>query len=229
MNAISLQNTLFYYEENRPTLYIKEFSVKSGERIFLHGPSGSGKTTLLGLVTGVLVAQQGTVQVLREDLGKISNHRRDMFRADRMGYIFQQFNLIPYLSVVENILLPLWMSKNRLARINSSPEQEAEYLAAQLGLKSYLNKNVLQLSVGQQQRVAVARALIGNPELIVADEPTSALDENLQQEFIDLFLSRTKDKQTTVIFVSHNKHLARHFDRSISLAELNIPNLSSQL
>lgn len=222
MEAIQFENLKFSYEADRPIIEIDQFRVSAGERVFLHGPSGSGKTTLLGLVTGVLVAESGVARVMGEDLSRQSASQRDRFRADRMGYIFQQFNLIPYLSALENILVPIWLSSERRRRIaNSSAVTEAMLLADRLGLKDVLQMSILHLSVGQQQRVAVARALIGRPDLIVADEPTSALDDDRQQEFIDLLLERTQGGETSVLFVSHNKKLENHFDRSFSLSEIN--------
>jgi len=222
MNAIAIENLSFAYDNKKAVIEIDEFRVRAGERIFLHGPSGSGKTTLLGLLTGILQASSGSVRVLDTDLSLLSARQRDRFRSHRMGYIFQQFNLIPYLSVKDNILLPVWISSERRQRIQSaSVEVEATTLADRLGLRSFFRTNVMQLSVGQQQRVAVARALIGQPDFIIADEPTSALDDDRQQEFIDLLLERTQNAKTTVLFVSHNKRLASHFDRSVSLSDLN--------
>ncbi|MDB5039174.1 MAG: putative ABC-type transport system, ATPase component, partial [Bacteriovoracaceae bacterium] len=118
-------------------------------------------------------------------------------------------------------LLPCWVSSARKARLQKSPEDDATEIAGRLGLKKLLSQNVLQLSVGQQQRVAVARALIGHPEILIADEPTSSLDEEMQKEFLKLLLDRTRESNATVIFVSHNRSLAAQFDRSVSLLEMN--------
>lgn len=222
MKAILFHDLIFSYERNRPVLSIQDLSIGQGEHVFLHGPSGSGKTTLLGLITGVLDADQGSLQILGRDFRKESSASKDRFRSDRMGYIFQQFNLIPYMNVLDNILLTAWMSQSRSAKcLPSTPEIQAKILASRLGLTDLLSRSILELSVGQQQRVAVARALLGKPDLIIADEPTSALDENRQAEFIDLLLDQTKESGATVLFVSHNQRLAAHFDRSISLPDLN--------
>ena len=217
-SAISLKAVRFSYKHERLILSIPFFEVKAGEQVFLHGPSGSGKTTFLGLLTGVLKADEGEVSILGKNLSRFSAAERDRFRAAHIGYIFQQFNLIPYLSVMENILLPCKLSGERRS---PSSEQEAVELIERLGLKRHQSDNVMRLSVGQQQRVAVARALIGGPQLLVADEPTSSLDEERQKDFLDLLLERTRDRRMTVVFVSHNRQFASAFDRSVSLSELN--------
>jgi len=222
MDAVSVQEVSFAYGTNAKVLEIASFGASRGERLFIHGPSGSGKTTFLGLLTGILSPQSGRVSILGQNISELSPRQKDGFRSQHIGYIFQQFNLIPYLSVIDNILLPLWMNKNRMKKIQSKkPAEEAEALAERLGLIECIKKNVLELSVGQQQRVAVARALIGQPDLIIADEPTSALDEDRQKEFIDLLLEKTESRKSTILFVSHNQRLAAHFDRSISLGEMN--------
>lgn len=229
MNAIEIEELVFGYNDHQSILNIPKLTIQKGESIFLFGPSGCGKTTLLGLLTGILIAKAGTLKVLDSEPSKMSAHRRDRFRADQMGYIFQQFNLIPYLNVIENICLPLWMSQTKKSRVQKEDRDEAKDLASRLGLKESFNQNVSKLSIGQQQRVAVARALIGSPELVVADEPTSALDDDRQMEFIDLLLEKTRDKKATVVFASHNRKLAAHFDRTISLSEINLVQTGNKL
>ncbi len=221
MNAIDIHNLDFGYEKSSKILQISHLQIPYGQKVFLQGPSGSGKTTLLGLLTGILSPQSGRLKVLDQDLTALSPSARDQFRADRMGYIFQQFNLIPYLNVLENILLPVWMSRARKKNLGAlDAENEASLLALRLGLGDLLQRNVLELSVGQQQRVAVARALLGKPDLVIADEPTSALDEDRQEEFVELLLERVKESGATLIFVSHNQQLAEFFDRQLSLSDL---------
>lgn len=223
--AIDIHNLLFQWPgKDGFRLSIPRFCVERGERIFLQGASGSGKSTLLGLLGGVLVAQQGRLNVLDTDLTQLSSGARDRFRVDYIGLLFQQFNLVPYLSMRENVLLPCRFSKRRKQRAlesASSLEQSASQLLETLGLDSSLmHKPVTTLSVGQQQRVAAARALIGHPELIIADEPTSALDTDRQAGFLELLLQRCQDDNVTLIFVSHDPRLASTFSRSISLGSL---------
>jgi putative ABC transport system ATP-binding protein len=220
--AVLLEGTTFAYTRGHTVLDVGALRVPRGERLFVYGPSGSGKTTLLGLVAGVLRASSGAVRVLGTDLSTLSSRRRDALRAAHIGYIFQLFNLIPYLSVQENIVLPCRISSARRARLGSiSPEDAARTLAESLEIGALLHERVTRLSVGQQQRVAAARALIGAPELIVADEPTSALDSDLREAFLQLLFERCSAAATTLIFVSHDRQLERFFDRSVSLADLN--------
>lgn len=207
-------------------LQIAELSVDVGERVFLHGPSGSGKSTLLGLLGGVLLPGAGEVTVLGQSLAQLSASRRDAFRVDHLGIIFQQFNLIPYLSVRENVLLPCRFSKRRAGRClatGGGPEAEADRLLDRLEIETALhNRRASDLSVGQQQRVAAARALIGRPEIVIADEPTSALDAARQSAFLELLAHECEADGASLIFVSHDARLAQGFDRMIALDELNL-------
>lgn len=207
-----------------PCLQIDNLQLLPGETVFLHGPSGSGKSTLLGLLGGVLLPQRGSVQLLDTDLMSLSGRARDRFRVDHIGFIFQQFNLIPHLPVLDNVLLPCRFSKRRLARAaqDGTVAQEAERLLNALGLgKAVLQRPVTELSVGQQQRVAAARALLGRPEILIADEPTSALDAERQADFLRLLLQQGLSGGATILFVSHDRRLAAQFSRELSLASIN--------
>jgi putative ABC transport system ATP-binding protein len=195
--------------------------VAAGERVFLHGPSGSGKSTLLAILGGVAVPERGRVHLLGQDIVTFSGHDRDVFRADHIGFIFQQFNLLPWLSARDNVLLPCAFSPYRRNRADD-PAAETARLLQRLDLAPDLwNSPAAELSVGQQQRVAAARALIGKPEILIADEPTSALDAPRQQIFIDLLLAETSAVGACLLFVSHDERLAVRFDRVLSLAEVN--------
>lgn len=205
-------------------LDIPAFDIAAGERVFLYGPSGSGKSTLLGLLGGVLLPQRGSLRILDTELTALSAAARDRFRADHIGFLFQQFNLIPYLSVMENVLLPCRFSRRRQERAtgNGAPRDEAARLLAHLDIGDDLaHRPVTQLSVGQQQRVAAARALIGRPEIVIADEPTSALDAERQVAFLDLLARECRDAGSTLVFVSHDHRLAAGFDREVALPALN--------
>lgn len=207
-----------------PCLDIAAFRVGAGERVFLHGPSGSGKSTLLGLIGGIALPERGRIEVLGEALSALSARRRDQLRADRIGFLFQQFNLLPWLSALDNVLLACTFSARRAARAAaaSSARAEAERLLTHLDLEpASWNRRASQLSVGQQQRVAAARALIGGPDLVIADEPTSALDAERQQAFIDLLLRETAAAGAALVFVSHDHRLAARFDRDVALADIN--------
>ena len=167
-DTVHIRDVVFGYGRSAVVLRMPELRIPRAERVFLHGPSGSGKTTLLGLLTGVLQATSGTVDVLGQDLTRMSGSARDAFRGSHMGYIFQMFNLIPYLSVLDNIALPCRTSVERRKRLGAtSIDAAAREMARHLGIDTLIHDDVTRLSVGQQQRVAAARALLGSPELIV--------------------------------------------------------------
>lgn len=224
--VVDLSGVRFFWSADTPVVDIESLQVGRGERVFLRGPSGSGKSTLLSLIAGVIMPDQGTVEILGRDLATLGAAARDGFRADHIGFIFQMFNLIPYLSVVENVTLPCGFSRYRRARaLRAAPsvEAEAQRLLAQLGIghRQLLRRPVTELSVGQQQRVAAARALIGAPELIIADEPTSALDADRRAAFLELLFRECAQEQAALLFVSHDASLALAFDREIDFAQLN--------
>ena len=196
-------------------LDIERFEVAAGERVFVEGPSGSGKSTLLGLIGGVASPREGAVRILGTDVARMPSRHRDRFRADHVGFVFQMFNLVP-----------CRFSRRRRERAESrseTPEAEARRLLARLGLEheGLLSRAVTELSIGQQQRVAVARALVGAPELIVADEPTSALDEGTRERFLELLFAQCDEAGASLLFASHDTRLGALFDRRVSLAELN--------
>ncbi|RWU08997.1 ABC transporter ATP-binding protein [Pseudidiomarina gelatinasegens] len=209
----------------QPLLRIPELQISRGERVLLRGASGSGKSTLLSLIAGIHKAKAQQVFVLDHDLGDMSQRQRDKLRANEIGYIFQQFNLLPYLSAYQNVLLAQQFSPARRQRLNaqqSSHKQQAQNLLLQLGLtESDTERPAHQLSVGQQQRVAAARALFGSPALIIADEPTSALDADHRDNFIQILFEACRANNTTLLFVTHDASLAPHFDRAIELADIN--------
>ena len=207
-----------------PCIDIEAFRITAGESVFLHGPSGCGKSTLLSLLAGVLVADEGRVTLLGHDWSQLSGAARDRSRVAHVGYIFQQFNLLPYLSVLDNVLLPCRFSQRREAQAarGGSSREEAEHLLAQMGLdRSLWNRQAMQLSVGQQQRVAAARALIGQPEVVIADEPTSALDEDRREAFLDVLLTACAVNNSALVFVSHDQRIAQRFARHVLLPEIN--------
>lgn len=224
--VIELDQVTFAWPRRPVLLDIDHFTLQPRERVFLKGPSGTGKTTLLGLVGGVELPASGQVRLLGQDLAAMSGSRRDRFRADHSGYIFQMFNLLPYLSVQENVTLPCHFSALRMQRAcerHGDLQAAARHLLAHLGLdrSDLLRQPVTELSIGQQQRVAAARALIGSPELVIADEPTSALDADTREAFLELLFAECEAAGSSLLFVSHDAALESLFDRSLSLRELN--------
>lgn len=224
--CLDLEDLRFSWPGQAPLLEIRRFDLGMGEKLFLRGPSGSGKSTLLGLIAGVLAPQAGRVTVLGQDQARARSSQRDRLRADRLGVIFQMFNLVPYISVLQNVTLPCRFSAARAKRVAAAGgvEAEARRLLVQLGLDDplLLSRPVTTLSVGQQQRVAAARALIGGPSLIIADEPTSALDADSRDRFIALLKAEVETRGAALLFVSHDPALSGHFDRSIDLGSLNL-------
>jgi putative ABC transport system ATP-binding protein len=224
MHALRIERLVYRWPgAERSTLEIGALSLASGESLFLYGPSGCGKSTLLSAIAGVVDVPKGAIHVADLDLGALHGGARDRFRVDHIGMIFQVFNLVPWLSARENVLLPCTFSSRRSVRTGDDPAGSAERLLDELGLSdpSLTSKQAHELSVGQQQRVAAARALIGKPDLILADEPTSALDEVAKAAFVDLLARECAEAGTALLFVSHDRSLERHFDHSVDFEDLN--------
>lgn len=222
MTCIKIENLSFSYGKSAnssPVLAIESLVIEEGEKVFLYGPSGHGKSTLLNILAGVLEVRHGTVEIFQRNLSRLSQANRDHLRGENVGYIFQIFNLIPYLNIKENIVLPCLINKKRGQGINFY--NQADELINMLGLTDHATKKVTDLSIGQQQRVAAARALIGKPQLVIADEPTSSLDEKNTSEFMELLLSEWEKRKFTLVFVSHDTSLKKYFQRSISLPDIN--------
>lgn len=232
VNIVQMTDVRFGWSRDNQVIRIPELSISRGEHVFLRGPSGSGKTTLLSLIAGILAPNGGRIELLGRDMVTLSPRQRDGLRADQLGVVFQMFNLVPYLSVVENVILPCRFSPARARRVRDrggAPDREAKHLLGRLGLgdRGILERTVTKLSVGQQQRVAAARALIGSPALIIADEPTSALDADARSAFIDLLLEECSAAGSALLFVSHDSSLATHFHRQLSLPDINRVELSA--
>jgi putative ABC transport system ATP-binding protein len=220
-NIIKIDSVRFYWsKKSNFKIFIQNLEIKKGEKVLLLGESGSGKTTLLSLLCGFLNPLSGTISINGNEINKLSSKSKDEYRADNIGIIFQQFNLLPYAGVIDNILLPLYFSKVRSNSI-IDPQETALQLCKQLRLPDDINDyKANRLSVGQQQRVAVARALIGNPSLIIADEPTSSIDTEAQQIFLDLMFEQIYKNKSTLLMVSHDKSLSSRFDRLIDINEI---------
>ncbi|HCD04264.1 MAG TPA: ABC transporter ATP-binding protein, partial [Methylophaga sp.] len=205
--AIQIENCQFRYhpDSDKALLQIAHWRVEKGETVFVYGPSGSGKSTLLNLLAGILLPQQGNISLDNVIVNRLSHRKRDAFRARHIGMVFQRFNLIPYLTVADNIKLASHFS----LRDKQYLQQRRDGLLNALQLDpEILMRPASQLSVGQQQRVAIVRALINEPELLIVDEPTSALDSDARDSFVDLLLDQIKAAQATLLFVSHDRSLA---------------------
>jgi len=220
-NILELDNVQYRWPgQSSFELHIPQFTLRAGETVLLLGDSGSGKSTLLSLICGTVLAQTGRVAVAGSDISKLSAGKRDRFRAEQIGLIFQQFNLLPFATVQDNIALPLQFAPARRKRVTDIAA-DAKRLCHALGLSSGVSSmKAGALSVGQQQRVAAARALIGTPPLIIADEPTSSLDATAQSSFLDLLFAQSRGHGTTVLMVSHDARLADQFDRVVHMDQI---------
>jgi putative ABC transport system ATP-binding protein len=226
-DAVSFANVEYTWPGSSPfTLAIADFTLARGEKLLLLGPSGSGKSTFLSLLAGIVVPDKGEIAVLGTDMARLSGAARDRFRVEHFGIIFQMFNLLPYGSLIDNVLLPLRFSRTRRDRalMQGSVEDVAKRLLLALGLDEAVvgSARAASLSVGQQQRVAAARALIGSPQIIVADEPTSALDRNTEGAFLKLLFAQSIAAGASVIMVSHDENLGQFFDRVVRLDEIAV-------
>jgi len=219
--AIALSDVCFHYPNrvNSPVLNIPSWSLETGDHTFLYGPSGGGKSTLLSLLSGLLPSSQGSINILGQRLDQMNNRQRDKFRANNIGYVFQQFNLIPYLDPIDNIKLASQFSqRSKNAELNA--DIKALLTTLNMPEKDW-HTPTRNLSIGQQQRIAIARALINKPKLLIADEPTSSLDQANRDAFMTLLMSMISDNDITLLLVSHDMSLSNYFDRVESLSDIN--------
>jgi putative ABC transport system ATP-binding protein len=200
-----------------PVLDVAEFRMQSGEQTVLVGPSGCGKTTLLHVIAGIRRADYGQVMLDGVDVTRLSEAGRDRFRAAKIGYVFQTFNLLAGFSALENVLLGMTFSRGR------KDEHRARQLLERVGLGARVTHKPAALSVGEQQRVAVARALANRPRLLLADEPTANVDRGNQQQIINLIRETCREERVALLLVTHSIEVAGQFDRVVNYQELNRP------
>ena len=217
--AVYLSEVGFVFDQGEErVLEIPSWEVARSERVFLQGESGSGKSTLLSILSGMFVPSSGQVSVLGTELSALSTRERDRFRAGNIGFVFQQFNLIPYLSVLDNILLAAQFGE--IADV--SARARAEELLIKVNLEVELHvRPAGQLSIGQQQRVAIVRALINSPELLLVDEPTSALDHRNRDSFLNLLTEILDESGCAMVFVSHDPEIGNYFENKLTMLDLN--------
>ncbi|MFT5277502.1 MAG: putative ABC transport system ATP-binding protein [Glaciecola sp.] len=222
-DAIFIRNLRFAYNKSMPIIDIVDWQVAKSDHVFLYGPSGCGKSTLLSLLCGILSPSEGTIDILNTDITALKASKRDQFRAKNIGVVFQQFNLVPYLSVHDNIQLAMHFANNNVDKEEAFKRITGLLQALQLPNET-LQQKASELSVGQQQRVAIARALVNQPKLLIVDEPTSALDASAKDAFMKVLIQTANQAKAALIFVSHDKSLASHFHRVESLAQMNNAN-----
>lgn len=220
-SIVKIESLRFQWSKNNNfKIFVPKLEVGRGKKVLFLGESGSGKTTLLSLICGFLEPLSGSISINDKIISDLTSTNKDAYRSDNIGIIFQQFNLLPYANVIDNIILPLYFSKQRSKKVENKINA-AMNLCDQLRLpESILNQKASNLSVGQQQRVAVARALIGSPSIIVADEPTSSLDTEAQELFLDLMFDQISKNSSTLLMVSHDKSLTNYFDQVIDISEI---------
>jgi putative ABC transport system ATP-binding protein len=213
---IEINRLRFSYGPGAFTLDVPELRIARGEKVAFAGPSGTGKTTLIHLIAGLLVPDAGSVRVDDFDLTRQSEDRLRAFRISRIGLVFQEFELIDYLSVRENILLPFYL--NAALTLSPTVRRGAVDLASSMNLADKLQRRPGALSHGERQRVAICRALITGPELLIADEPTGNLDADTARSIVSILLREVGQRSATLVMVTHNRSLLGAFDRVIDVA-----------
>lgn len=221
---LSVENVYFAWPRSGFRLGVSNLVLERGEKVLLVGPSGSGKSTLLSLLAGIVTPQRGSIIIQGIDTVPLSSSERDRFRAEHVGLVFQTLNLIPYLTALNNIVLPLAFAPARRGRAGGAAGEldTARRLLDGLGMpaQTFGRTRAIELSVGQQQRVAAARALIGAPALVIADEPTSALDADRRADFLDVLGTQLQRTGSTLLMVSHDRSMVPFFDRTIALTDI---------
>jgi len=224
--SLSISNLLFSYsgQTEKPVLNISHWELDSGETVFVQGPSGSGKSTFLNILCGILPARTGEISIFEHRLDQMNARQRDCFRAENIGYVFQQFNLIQYLDVIDNVRLACQFSNK-----TSASEIETAQLLDSLNIHpEHWNKPARALSIGQQQRIAIARAFVNRPRLLIVDEPTSSLDHKNRDDFMSLLMNKVGETDATLIFVSHDQSLSNYFSRVDAMSEINTQSAIEQ-
>lgn len=222
-NTLEIKNLFFEWKEKKNfQLNLKDLKLKKRKKVLILGESGSGKSTLLNIISGIIRPCSGTININQENITTLSPKKIDFFRASNIGVIFQQFNLLEYISPINNILLPCYFTGFKKKNYKYFHEK-AFHLADKLGInKNILNQNKSkELSVGQKQRIAIIRAIINTPKIILADEPTSALDNKNKIKFIEILFEVCEQEKTTLLMVSHDTSLIKHFDDNYLLESLN--------
>ena len=221
-NALNIEDLFFQWDKkNKFSLKIKKLSIEKNKKVIMFGESGSGKSTLLNLISGILCSVSGKIVIKNKVINNLPQNKKDKFRANNIGVIFQQFNILEYISPIQNILLPCYFTNFKKNNKHYFYDRAFE-LGNRLGLKknTLLQKNSKQLSVGQKQRVAILRAIINKPFLILADEPTSALDNKNKLIFLDLLMNVCDSEKVTLLTVSHDTSLKKYFNSFVHLESL---------
>ncbi len=215
---IALTNILFQYQNSDFRLKLNELSIKSGTKTAVIGPSGFGKTTLLNLISGIYLPQHGSIVVQNKTVNELSDSERRTFRLINFGFVFQDFKLLDYLTVMDNILLPCRI--NRVLKLSAKMKQNARQISSLLQIEDKLHKYPEKLSQGERQRVAICRALLNDPPIILADEPTGNLDPENKNRIMRILFDYVNEKKSTLITVTHDHELLKGFDRIIDFKDI---------
>lgn len=214
---VEIDDLEFCYDGGEFGLRIDSFRIAAGETVALIGPSGCGKTTLMNLLAGIAIPQQGTIRIDGRELTLLNDTARRAYRISTVGMVFQEFELLDYLNVKENILLPFFL--NSAQKLPSPSQADVDELTESLGLASLTSRSIDRLSHGERQRVAIGRALITKPPLLLADEPTGNLDPRTRDQIVDLLFQHATDRQTTLIMATHDYSLTERFDVVIDFSD----------
>ena len=215
---IHLLEIRFHYPQSDFNLEFDEILIKENSKTAIIGPSGSGKTTMLNLLAGILIPDKGTVNVSKVSVNKLSEKERRSFRIQNIGFVFQDFRLIPYLNVIDNILLPFRI--NSAIKPSTEAREQAQHLSEDLNISRLTKKYPSKLSHGEKQRVAIARALINSPKVILADEPTGNLDPENKNHIRDILFRSVEKQNATLIAVTHDHEMLEGFDNIIDFKKL---------
>jgi putative ABC transport system ATP-binding protein len=214
---IAISNLKFSYRIGNFTLHIPEFSVDKHEKIAVIGPSGTGKTTLLNLIAGIIVPSRGSIRINHTSVDQLNDAQRRQFRITHIGFVFQDFELLDYLNVYDNILHPCRITK--ALQLDAAVRQRARMLAQEMGIGDKLKRQASDLSQGERQRAAICRALLPRPGLILADEATGNLDPENKTRILDLLFRAVEEHDTTLLAVTHDHELLKRFDRIVDFKE----------
>ena len=214
---IQIESLKFQYHDNGFHLSVPHFAIGAGEKVAVVGPSGSGKTTLLNLLAGILTPMAGSIQVGETSVSDLNDAGRRDFRIRNIGFVFQDFELLDYLSILDNILHPYRITS--ALKLTGEVCQRAILLAEQMGVAGHLKKHPGKLSQGEKQRVAICRALLPQPRLILADEATGNLDPDNKTLILDLLFNAVSDHDATLLAVTHDHELLKRFDRVVDFQE----------
>lgn len=214
---IAISKLEFSYSRGKFFLDIPEFSINKHEKVAVIGPSGTGKTTLLNLIAGIIVPNRGSIRINDTFIDQLTDGQRRQFRITQLGFVFQDFELLDYLNVYDNILHPFRITK--ALQLDPTVRQRARILAAEMGIGDKLKQRATDLSQGEKQRAAICRALLPQPGLILADEATGNLDPENKTRILDLLFRAVKEHDTTLLAVTHDHELLKRFDRVVDFSD----------